>query len=69
MVCAGLGILLFKAGDLLNGGANYGSFIGKGQWWRLLTSIFIHAGPIHLLCNMASLMSISVLLEPPSRLH
>ncbi|AWN82128.1 rhomboid family intramembrane serine protease [Candidatus Cardinium hertigii] len=64
MVCKGIGITSFKARDLLNWGANHGPSIGNGQWWRLLTSTFIHGGSMHLLCNMLSLFSVGALLEP-----
>ena len=29
--------------------------VGDGEWWRLLTSGFLHIGPIHLLFNMMAL--------------
>jgi membrane associated rhomboid family serine protease len=33
----------------------YGPFVAEGEWWRLLTSAFLHGGPIHLLFNMLML--------------
>ncbi len=35
-----------------------------GQWWRLFTSTFIHAGYLHLLINLYALLFIGSLLEP-----
>jgi membrane associated rhomboid family serine protease len=36
-------------------GALYGPSVGNGDWWRLLTSMFLHYGPIHLGLNMLAL--------------
>ena len=35
-----------------------------GQWYRLITSGFIHFGPLHLLLNMALLYQLGQLIEP-----
>ena len=29
--------------------------VGRGEWWRLLTSTFLHFGPLHLIMNLAAL--------------
>lgn len=55
--------------DAINGlvhirwGSNYTPLTLSGDWWRLLTSIFIHFGVIHLFMNMYCLYSIGVYLE------
>ena len=49
---------------LLYGG--YGDTIGvdQGEWWRMITSGFLHANPIHLLLNMVVLWFLGQALEP-----
>ena len=64
MVCSGLGLVSFKATDLLHWGANYKPYTTNGEWWRLLTSIFLHGGIMHLLSNMYGLLFVGILLEP-----
>lgn len=64
MVVAGLGFVDFSAGDLLSWGGNYGPITTNGQWWRLLTAIFLHAGLLHLLLNMYGLLFVGLFLEP-----
>ncbi len=44
-------------------GANVGTLVLEGQWWRLITSMFLHVGPVHLLLNMAALGYIGYFLE------
>ena len=48
---------------LLVWGGNAASEVQKGEWWRLLTSIFMHAGFMHLFMNMIGLLSIGITVE------
>jgi len=64
MVVMGLGFISFKGQDLLSWGANYGPLTKGGEWWRLLTSTFLHGGLIHVLANMFGLMYVGIFLEP-----
>lgn len=64
MVFSGLGFLSFKAADLLTWGANYKPATTNGEWWRLLTSIFLHGGLMHLMANMVGLLFVGIVLEP-----
>ena len=41
-----------------------GPDVHDGDWWRLVTSGFLHAGPIHILFNMYLLWILGNLLEP-----
>src|SRR5262249_51467083 len=45
-------------------GADYGPLVVRDhQWWRLVTSMFVHSGPAHLLMNMVALYQAGPLLE------
>lgn len=37
---------------LVRFGANVPDLVKNGQWWRLVTSVFLHVGAMHLLFNM-----------------
>jgi len=71
---AGLTVLVFgmmvaapgsigDPGTLTEWGANVGTLTSNGEWRRLLTSIFVHAGPLHLLVNVAAIVQIGIVLE------
>ena len=44
-------------------GAKYNSLINQGEWWRLVTPVFIHIGWLHLLVNMYSLFALGPYVE------
>lgn len=48
---------------LLTLGAKYTKYILAGNWWRLMTPMFLHAGVIHLLMNMVMLKRLGQGLE------
>jgi len=50
--------------DLLNWGGNFRPYINDSQWWRLITSMFLHGGVEHLLLNIAGLVMASFFVEP-----
>jgi len=53
---------------LLHAGANYWSLtITHQEYWRLLTSMFLHAGFGHLFTNMLGLFIAGIFLEPVLR--
>jgi membrane associated rhomboid family serine protease len=44
--------------------ALYGPAVAAGDWWRLVTAGFMHAGVIHILFNMYILYWLGTMLEP-----
>lgn len=57
------GLNSFATSTLLAWGASYGPAIGAGEWWRLLTSTFLHGGLLHLANNMVLLSILGWQLE------
>ena len=49
--------------SLLAFGANYGPLVAEGEYWRLLTSTFLHIGIMHLAFNSIGLLIYGMLLE------
>ena len=44
-------------------GAYWYPDVQKGQWYRLITAMFLHFGPFHIACNMYSLYNLGPALE------
>jgi len=64
MVCTGLEVFRsFPAKELLTWGANFGPLTTGGEWWRLLTSMFVHGSTLHMLVNMFGLALAGPFLE------
>ena len=49
--------------DIVKWGGNFLPLTVSGDWWRLITCVFVHIGIIHLLFNMYALYAIGVYLE------
>jgi membrane associated rhomboid family serine protease len=74
MVLSGVSAISPRADQLLHWGANTGlvritedsPVIGvlAGEWWRLVTATFVHAGVIHIGLNMWCLWNLGLLGEP-----
>ena len=69
-IAAWLGAIVFgadplrpTAAQLLLLGGNAASEVQQGQWWRLLTSSFLHIGPVHLALNMLGLLLVGPTVE------
>lgn len=64
MIFAGLSFLQPSAQSLYNWGGNLRAAVAGGQWWRLISYMFLHAGIMHIVMNMFSLLYIGMYLEP-----
>jgi len=71
-VCVLVTIVELAQGLGLNGGGNsqiavdlglFGPFVADGQWYRIITAAFVHAGLIHLIFNMIVLWWLGGALE------
>jgi rhomboid protease GluP len=52
MVLRGVSFLLPSPQQAIAFGADFGPLTLNGQWWRLLTSMFVHFGIVHIGLNM-----------------
>src|SRR4051812_29309445 len=61
--------MLFAAGafadpaTLISWGANFGPRTTNGEWWRLLTSTFVHTGFLRMAVDAAVIAQLGMLLE------
>src|SRR5436190_13471698 len=51
-------------GSVIRHAALYGPAVANGDWWRIVTAGFLHAGIIHIALNMYVLFILGTLLEP-----
>lgn len=63
MVVCGLGFVQFDIEGLVNWGANYGPLTTGGQWWRLISCMFLHGGLMHILSNLFALYMGGLIME------
>jgi rhomboid protease GluP len=63
MTFSGVSPLEPTSDDLLRWGANFGPYTMGGQWWRLLSSVFVHIGITHIALNMWCLWGLGRLAE------
>jgi len=63
MTVAGVSLLRPTGSAEIAWGADFGPYTTDGDWWRLLTSTFLHLGVVHLLFNMWALSAVGPLVE------
>jgi rhomboid protease GluP len=63
MSASGVSVTEPTSSDLLRWGADFGPSTTRGQWWRLLTGVFVHIGILHILLNMWVLTAAGPLVE------
>lgn len=63
MVASGVSPVSPLSEALIRWGADFGPLTTHGQWWRLLTAMFVHIGAVHLLMNMYVLWVIGRITE------
>lgn len=63
MCVTGVGIFQPDGQAVLAWGSNFGPLTTSGQWWRLLSSTFVHFGLLHIAFNMWALYASGRLVE------
>lgn len=64
MIVSGVSAVEPSTEQLAKWGGNFKPYTTGGEWWRLLTNIFVHSGIVHILFNMYALYMVGVYLEP-----
>jgi rhomboid protease GluP len=65
MVAKGVSPINPTVDQLMNWGASSaGNVLIEGQWWRIITAMFLHVGILHLATNMWCLWNLGLLAEP-----
>jgi rhomboid protease GluP len=63
MALSSSSIMNFPGQELVRWGANVGALTISGEWWRLLSNVFVHGGLMHIAFNMWCLWNLGALAE------
>ncbi len=65
MVLRGASVWMPTVDQIMHWGAdNAGNVLIDGQWWRIVTAMFVHVGILHIATNMWCLWNLGLLAEP-----
>ncbi|HEY1270224.1 MAG TPA: rhomboid family intramembrane serine protease [Candidatus Binatia bacterium] len=64
MVASGVNFVNPSGWDIVKWGGNFMPLTRSGEWWRLITAMFLHFGVFHLSFNMYALLQVGRYLEP-----
>lgn len=62
-MAAAAGEMAFAPSTLVRWGGEFAPAIAGGEWWRLLSSMWLHAHPLHLLLNAVMLWQLGAVVE------
>jgi len=63
MVISGVSLVHPSSGELIQWGALFKPLVRDGEWWRMITCAFLHAGVLHLILNLGVLLLTGVFIE------
>lgn len=72
LVALNAAVFMFMVGEpgpsghpdtLVRWGGSVGPLTTNGEWWRIVTTLFVHTGPLHLLATLIGLIQIGLILE------
>ena len=64
MVLSGVHVLYPNGMELLEWGGNRRLETTGGDWWRIISSMFVHGGVMHLVLNVGGLVIAAIFVEP-----
>jgi membrane associated rhomboid family serine protease len=63
-IATGAGGFDSTSGSVFRDGALFGPYVAAGDWWRIVTAGFMHAGFLHIAFNMYFVYFLGTLMEP-----